>query len=37
MVMKPEVFFLTFQKDLINSGTMVLYSNYKNIGYQVTY
>ena len=28
---------LTFQKHLIKSGTMVLYSNYKKMGYQITY
>ena len=37
MVMKLEVFFLTFQKHLIKSGAMVLYSNYKKVEYQVTY
>ena len=37
MVMKLEVFFLTFQKHLIKSGTMVLYSNYKKMEYRATY
>ena len=32
-----EVFSLTFQKHLIKSGTMVLYSNYKKMEYRVTY
>ena len=31
------VFFLTFQKHLIKSGTMVLYSSHKKMGYRVTY
>ena len=29
--------FLTFQKHLIKSGAMVLYSNYKKMEYWVTY
>ena len=37
MIMKLEMFFLTFQKHLIKSGTMVLYSNYKKMEYRVTY
>ena len=37
MVMKLEVFFLTFQKHLIKSGTIVLFSNYKKMEYQATY
>ena len=28
---------LTFQKHLIKSGTMLFYSNYKKMGYRVTY
>ena len=35
IVMKLEVFSLTFQKHLIKSGTMVLYSNYKKMEYKV--
>ena len=35
--MKFEVPSLTFQKQLIKSGMMVLYSNKKKMGYQVTY
>ena len=32
-----EVFFLTFQKHLIKSRTMVLYSNYKKMEYREAY
>ena len=37
VVMKLEVFFLTFQKHLIRSGTMVLFLNYKKMEHQATY